>query len=89
MDFDARGIARDGRDGGVGGGVLVADLDLRANRARRWARSKPNSCRLAVKRGAQQVFVAPDDHALRRRLGGDDVQRLARGDRAARAAGPP
>ncbi len=33
---------------------------------------------LAVRRGAQQVFIAADDDALRGRFGGDYVERLGR-----------
>ena len=59
------------------GSMLVADLDLRAQRCCRCAAIETQFTSRAIKRVAQQIVVAADDHALRRRLGRDHVQRLA------------
>ena len=77
-DFNAAGIGR-GVDRGRRGGVLVADLYLRAQAGNRSRDGNP----VDVARhepAAQQVVVSAHYHALRCGIGGDHVQRLAGGD---------
>ena len=63
-------------NGRGGGGVLVANLDFGAHGLRLGAiEIQFMSC--ARQSWPQQVVVAADDHALRGRLGRDDVERLA------------
>src|SRR5580704_4450569 len=78
MNFDARAVVSNRCDSGLGRYMPIANLYLGAN----WRLNRRDRNPVHVpgrEFGAQEIFIAADDHALGSRFSSDDVQWLACG----------